>query len=48
MYLLVIGNILRPSGTFYEHLVILKPFGIFFLALVYCAEKNLATLVGNG
>jgi hypothetical protein len=42
---MVIYNILRPSGIFYGHLVILKSFGIFLPALVYCAKNNLATLL---
>jgi hypothetical protein len=43
---LAILNILRPFGTLYGHLVILWQFDIFSHVLVYCVEKNLATLVG--
>jgi hypothetical protein len=32
-------------GRFYGHLVILRQFEIFPPVLVYCVEKNLATLV---
>jgi hypothetical protein len=44
-------SILQPVGIFYDHLVyfmiiwyILWSYGIFFLILVCCSKKNLATL----
>jgi hypothetical protein len=45
LYILVIGNIWQQLGIFYGHLVILRSFGIYFPALVYCTKKNLATLL---
>jgi hypothetical protein len=39
-----VWNKLRPFGIFYGHLVILWQFGTFSTVLVYCVEKNLATL----
>jgi hypothetical protein len=47
LYILVISNILVPSGIFNLHFVILLSFGILIPALVFCAKKNLATLVTN-
>jgi hypothetical protein len=46
------GLAMENLGIFYDHLVyftavenILWSFGIFFPVLVFCTEKNLATLV---
>jgi hypothetical protein len=48
VYFTVIWSILRSFGLFYGHLVMLWYFGIFFLVLVHCAKKNLATLLYIG
>jgi hypothetical protein len=42
-----IWNIVQPFGIFNGHLITLESFGIFFPPLwyMYCAKKNLATLV---
>jgi hypothetical protein len=42
---MAIFNILRQFGIIYGHLVMLWIFGTFSPVLVYCVEKNLATLV---
>jgi hypothetical protein len=42
---MLIFNILRSFGIFYGRLVMLWLFGIFSPILVYCINKNLATLV---
>jgi hypothetical protein len=42
--LLHILLVLQPLDIFNGNLVILKSFGAFFHALVYCTNKNLATL----
>jgi hypothetical protein len=47
LYILAIWNILRPMGTFYGNLVIFSSFGIFFLAMVHCSKKNLASLLAT-
>jgi hypothetical protein len=45
VYFVIIWNILRSFGIFHGHLVMLWWFGMFSFVLVYCAKKNLATLV---
>jgi hypothetical protein len=46
LYIISIGNILRPSGIFNGHLVILYQVILvhLFAPFVYCTKKNLATL----
>jgi tetrahydromethanopterin S-methyltransferase subunit G len=44
VYFMVIWNILRSFGIFYGILVMLWLICIFSLVLVYCVNKNLATL----
>jgi hypothetical protein len=43
-----ISSILWPNGIFYGHLVHFVVIWYMFHVLVYCTEKNLATLVGMG
>jgi hypothetical protein len=46
---MAIWNILQTFGIFYDNLELymLCSFGTFFPVLVYCAKKNLATLIGS-
>jgi hypothetical protein len=46
IFMTILSN-LRPNGIFYGHLVHFVFIWLFFPVLVYCPDKNLATLVAG-